>query len=70
MIQNSVDTAHHSAYQLKMKFILSLFSGSSPYQRSVGIGKKLLLDWCQQELNQEFDPQSSLTYKYGLHLFF
>ncbi|XP_052815975.1 uncharacterized protein LOC128242741 isoform X1 [Mya arenaria] len=36
--------------------------GSSPYQRSVGIGKKLLLDWCQRELNEEFDPQSTLSY--------
>jgi len=38
-------------------------AGSSPYQRSVGIGKKLLLDWCQRELQVEFDPQNSLTYK-------
>ncbi|KAH3860625.1 hypothetical protein DPMN_023535, partial [Dreissena polymorpha] len=36
--------------------------GSSPYQRSVGIGKKLLLDWCQRELGVEFDPQNSLTH--------
>ncbi|XP_053392864.1 serine/arginine repetitive matrix protein 2-like isoform X4 [Mercenaria mercenaria] len=36
--------------------------GSSPYQRSVGIGKKLLLDWCQRELQVQFDPQNSLTY--------
>lgn len=36
--------------------------GSSPYQRSVGIGKKLLLDWCQEELQEDFDPQNSLTY--------
>lgn len=35
---------------------------SSPYQRSVGIGKKLLLDWCQQELNVQLDPQNTLTY--------
>ncbi|KAL4240335.1 alpha-actinin [Mactra antiquata] len=35
---------------------------SSPYQRSVGIGKKLLLDWCEKKLNVEFDAQNSLTY--------
>ncbi|KAK3607149.1 hypothetical protein CHS0354_034305 [Potamilus streckersoni] len=32
------------------------------YQRSVGVGKKILLDWCQRELNTNFDPQNSLAF--------
>ncbi|XP_041362910.1 uncharacterized protein LOC121378692 [Gigantopelta aegis] len=32
------------------------------YQRSVGIGKKNLLDWCQQEVDAIFDPRNTLTF--------
>ncbi|XP_071130075.1 interaptin-like isoform X1 [Mytilus edulis] len=32
------------------------------HQRSVGIGKKLLLEWCQRQLDTDFDSRNTLTY--------
>jgi hypothetical protein len=40
-----------------------LLSDRQPYQRSVGLGKKVLLEWCQKELDADFDPRNTLTYK-------
>ncbi|KAK3090558.1 hypothetical protein FSP39_012682 [Pinctada imbricata] len=36
--------------------------GRSAVERSVGVGKKLLLDWCQKELSADFDPRNTLSY--------
>ncbi|KAL5018239.1 hypothetical protein ScPMuIL_003961 [Solemya velum] len=36
--------------------------GRHTYQRSVGLGKKILLDWCQKQLDVEFDSRNTLTY--------
>ncbi|XP_062604099.1 myosin-2 heavy chain-like isoform X2 [Saccostrea cucullata] len=33
-----------------------------PQERSVGVGKKHLLEWCQKELSTEFDSRNTLTY--------
>ncbi|XP_033755206.1 transcription factor TFIIIB component B'' homolog isoform X2 [Pecten maximus] len=32
------------------------------FQRSVGIGKKHILEWCQQQLGADFDPRNTLAY--------
>ncbi|XP_012938819.1 uncharacterized protein LOC101852480, partial [Aplysia californica] len=36
--------------------------GQNAYQRSVGIGKKNLLEWCQEELGAAFDHRNTLTF--------
>ncbi|XP_022318254.2 uncharacterized protein LOC111121323 isoform X5 [Crassostrea virginica] len=33
-----------------------------PQERSVGVGKKHLLEWCQKELSTEFDSRNTLTH--------
>ncbi|PVD38180.1 hypothetical protein C0Q70_00791 [Pomacea canaliculata] len=35
--------------------------GQNAYQRSVGIGKRNLLEWCQKELEVAFDHRNTLT---------
>ncbi|XP_060081080.1 uncharacterized protein LOC132560431 [Ylistrum balloti] len=32
------------------------------FQRSVGVGKKYVLEWCQRELAADFDPKNTLAY--------
>ena len=43
-------------------FLLT-FSEQPPSERSVGVGKKHLLEWCQKELSTEFDSRNTLTHK-------
>ncbi|KAK3784070.1 hypothetical protein RRG08_025263 [Elysia crispata] len=38
------------------------FIGQNAFQRSVGIGKKQLLEWCQDELDTTFDHRNTLTF--------
>ncbi|KAL8579371.1 hypothetical protein ACOMHN_026736 [Nucella lapillus] len=40
------------------------FIGENSFQRTVGVGKKILLDWCQGELDVTFDPKVTLAIKF------
>ncbi|XP_076459283.1 uncharacterized protein LOC143292661 [Babylonia areolata] len=37
------------------------FIGENSFQRTVGVGKKALLEWCQGELDVTFDPKDTLA---------
>ncbi|XP_076458698.1 uncharacterized protein LOC143292372 isoform X2 [Babylonia areolata] len=38
------------------------FIGEKSSQRGVGAGKRALIEWCQGELDVEFDPKNSITF--------